>query len=88
MKKDDHIKYIKDLTKLQDSEGKRISGLMLSAMGKLLRASMGSPQKFEAMVRALKARIVKEVLAEVKRAQLRAKRLGYDFGKQKLNGND
>ena len=88
MKRNDHIKYIKDLTALQDSEGKRVSAGALRAIGKIYKASGGNLTRFIAMIQALRPALLKELVMEVKRSQLKAKKLGVQFGKQKLNGGD
>lgn len=84
MNKNDHIKYIDDLTAMQDAEGKRISSLILAAMGKLLAVSGGSPAKFAAMVKALRKKLVAELVLEANRSRLEARKLGQDFGRKKL----
>ena len=84
MKREDHIAYIKRLADLQDSEGKRISRLAMNEIGKFFQISRLSPGGFAQMVKALKPRIVKSLLTEVRKSQLKAKKLGADFGKQKL----
>jgi hypothetical protein len=88
MKREDHIAYIKDLAHLQDSEGKRISDMVLKAIGRLLDASRGNPARFDAMVKAFKNEIVKKALVEIRISQMKAKKLGTDFGKQKLNDSN
>ena len=85
MNKEDHVKYINDLTKLQDEEGKRISALALGIMEKLLKSSKGNPARFAAVVGAVKKSVVIALVAATKASQSKARNLGIWFGKQKKN---
>ena len=74
-----HKDYIKDLSKLQDTEGKRLSKALLSGMSKLLSASGGNPLRFRQMLKVMKKKLIQESLMEVRRSQLLAKKLGKSF---------
>ena len=83
MKREAHVKYVDELVALQDAEGKRVSGAVLRAIERIWKASGGNLNKFSAMLKALRKKMVVEMATEAKRSQVRAKKLGAQFGKQK-----
>ena len=79
-----HKQYVEDLVKLQDKEGKRVSGMTLEAFKRLFKASQGDLRKLLGWLKILKPKILKEIAVEMKQSVGNARKLGQDFGESKL----
>lgn len=83
MSREAHTKYVDELLKIQDAEGKRISAALLRALGRLLDISGGNLRKYVALVSQTRKVVIRDLIIEIRRAQKKAQKLGREFGKSK-----
>lgn len=81
---DEHKKYVESLIKLQDKEGKRLSGSLESLLKRVFRLSGGDLRKLLKLMQIIKPKLMKEIKAENLQSLKRARALGRDFGEKKL----
>jgi hypothetical protein len=86
MKVEDHVQYVKQLSDLQDSEGKRVSSIVLREVKRLFVLSGGNMEKCLKLLGVSRGRILRALEKEMRDSQIRAQELGVSFGRKKLNG--
>ena len=84
--KDAHKKYVDELTALSKDEGRLTSTQALALMNRLLERSNGNPQRFIALLKASKKALLLMLKVRGGKSMAKAKKLGNDFAKVKING--
>lgn len=81
---DEHKKYVEDLVRLQDAEGKRFSKALESLLKRIFKVSGGNVGKLLRLMQIIRPKLLKEIKTEVGLSARKARILGKGFGEKKL----